>query len=345
MVISPRFPGLRRVLPSGGVRLSDPVDPLLDPLLAAPSDEDRRVAIEHLLTAVAMPVVEKVLSSRMRQFAAGARASREDLRSEVVVRLLSRLTRITASPAAPIASFRDYVAVTTCHVLDDFLRGAFPFRASVRNRVRYLLSHDARFALWEEKNGTLIGGRRQWRGRAAATAPDFAGAEAIQPVSDTRVDVLRAAVDRVFTLSGEPMALSAIVGLLVDSRADRDASAELATLRNRDPDPVERIRNVEYVRRLWKEILLLPPGQRLALLLNLRDSDGESVARLFPVVGVAGLKEIAGALDMDLATFSAMWTDLPIEDNRIAALLDVTRQQVINLRKAARARLVRRLSR
>jgi hypothetical protein len=42
---------------------------------------------------------------------------------------------------------------------------------------------------------------------------------------------------------------------------------------------------------------------------------------------------------------SALWDQLPLDDLSIAARLGVTRQQVINLRKAARARLARRTER
>ena len=40
---------------------------------------------------------------------------------------------------------------------------------------------------------------------------------------------------------------------------------------------------------------------------------------------------------------AALWNDLPLEDTAISGLLGVTRQQVINLRKVARERLVRRI--
>jgi hypothetical protein len=39
---------------------------------------------------------------------------------------------------------------------------------------------------------------------------------------------------------------------------------------------------------------------------------------------------------------AGLWHELPLDDRRIAERLAVTRQQVINLRKAARARLARR---
>jgi hypothetical protein len=41
--------------------------------------------------------------------------------------------------------------------------------------------------------------------------------------------------------------------------------------------------------------------------------------------------------------FAEIWNHLPLDDNRIAEILNLTRQQVINLRKSARERLARRM--
>ena len=46
---------------------------------------------------------------------------------------------------------------------------------------------------------------------------------------------------------------------------------------------------------------------------------------------------------MTLEEFGEIWNELPLDDKRIAALLGLTRQQVINLRKSARERLTRRM--
>jgi hypothetical protein len=53
---------------------------------------------------------------------------------------------------------------------------------------------------------------------------------------------------------------------------------------------------------------------------------------------------VAQALEMPEEQMANLWYDLPLEDAVIAQLLGCTRQQVINLRKAARARLRRRMS-
>ena len=78
-------------------------------------------------------------------------------------------------------------------------------------------------------------------------------------------------------------------------------------------------------------------------MLNLRDAGGCGCITLFPATGVATLHQLADALGMSADSFARLWNDLPLEDARIAELLGLTRQQVINARKSGRERLARRL--
>ena len=98
-----------------------------------------------------------------------------------------------------------------------------------------------------------------------------------------------------------------------------------------------------FLQRLWEELQQLPRNQRTALLLNLKDPSGFSSITLFPATGIATLRQLAEALEIGAEDFAAMWNDLPLEDARIADLLGLTRQQVINARKSGRERLSRRL--
>ncbi len=96
--------------------------------------------------------------------------------------------------------------------------------------------------------------------------------------------------------------------------------------------------------RLWTEIVALPLRQRIALLLNLRDDGGDGLS-LAPLLGIAGMREIAEQLEMPALELAALWSRLPLSDDEIAQRLSVSRQQVVNLRKSARARLARRMRR
>ena len=77
--------------------------------------------------------------------------------------------------------------------------------------------------------------------------------------------------------------------------------------------------------------------------MNLRDEDQRGAVQLFPLTGVASIRQIADTLLVPHDEFSEMWNDLPLDDESIAARMGATRQQVINLRKSARERLERRL--
>jgi hypothetical protein len=60
-------------------------------------------------------------------------------------------------------------------------------------------------------------------------------------------------------------------------------------------------------------------------------------------MGIATLRQLAAALEMSAESLAETWNELPMEDSRIAELLGLTRQQVINARKSGRERLARRL--
>jgi hypothetical protein len=98
-------------------------------------------------------------------------------------------------------------------------------------------------------------------------------------------------------------------------------------------------------RALWAEIRELPRRQRLALLLNARDPAGDSVLRLLIESHVVTAGELARALEVRESDLESLLCRLPMRDLAIADWLQLTRQQVINLRSAARDRLARRTSR
>jgi DNA-directed RNA polymerase specialized sigma24 family protein len=110
-----------------------------------------------------------------------------------------------------------------------------------------------------------------------------------------------------------------------------------------EPDQAWRLEKKIFLQRLWDELQQLPVNQRMALLLNLKDTSGGVCITLLPATGVATLRQLAETLELSAERFAELWNELPLEDTRIAELLGVTRQQVINARKSGRERLARRL--
>lgn len=162
-------------------------------------------------------------------------------------------------------------------------------------------------------------------------------------------------LDSIFKFLNAPVELDRLVTVVADLQGVKDLPQQPAAGGDEDegeqfeltPDPrVDVGREVEqriYVERLWEEICQLPLRQRAALLLNLKGAAAADAIALFPLTGVASIRQIAAALEIEAEEFASLWRELPLDDAAVAARLGVTRQQVINLRKSARERLTRRM--
>ena len=159
------------------------------------------------------------------------------------------------------------------------------------------------------------------------------------------------AVSSIFNHVGKPVEFDELVSTLaehlgirdqpIESLAEDDDALQISAVG--EPDQAWRLEKKLFLRRLWDELQQLPVNQRTALLLNLKDTGGGVCITLFPATGIASLPQLAKTLELSNESFAHLWNELPLEDARIAELLGVTRQQVINARKSGRERLARRL--
>jgi hypothetical protein len=319
----------------GRVRVSDPV---LDDVLNAPADEAREQAIAELLSTHVYWRIDRILGGRFRRTNLAA-DQRDDVRAEILLRLVHRLDQLARDPRAePLLNFADYVSVVAFNTFDDFVRRAFPAWTKLRNRVRYALRSDDRFALWEVAGIQFCGPAGSVGAAQATRIP--AEEMSLTPGAD-----LRANLAGFFQQAGGPLAFDDVVSRI--AATDRSVAEESQPVAGASTvsvgGPGEELENLQFLRELWREICELPLNQRLALLLSARDAAGESVTQFLAITGVATIRQIAATLAIDAGVFGDLWNELPLEDTRIAVILRITRQQVINLRRSARDRLARRL--
>jgi hypothetical protein len=236
------------------------------------------------------------------------------------------------------------------------MRCQFPERHAFKNRLNYLLTRLRGFALWQDENGKLLAGFAVWqRGRTPA-APGRFKQLAHEDEIVAQVHLLRStragdALAAVFDYLGGPAGFDELVSVLAAVLQIRDQPLESAD-QNQDsftfrtagePDTAWQVEKRIFLQRLWEEVRQLPRNQRAALLLNLKDAGGHGCIALFPATGIATLRQLAETLEVDAERLAELWNELPLEDARIAEMLGLTRQQVINARKSARERLTRRL--
>lgn len=337
------------------------VDPLLAPFLGNLDDAEWERLLTPLVTDHIQPVVRGVVRRRLgsawRPHAEAGDPGFADVGAEALVRVIARLRAMTTGEH-PIADLRAYVAVTTFHACDDYLRRKYPQRARLKNRLRYALTHAAGLALWSSPAGDWLAGLAGWRAQPPAgdasqrqrlTEDPRAFVEAARPMPDLRGTDAFTLLPRLLRLVGQPIELDALVSVVAELWDVHDATpdAHLDEMVERRPDlrpgVATAVERRLYLERLWAEIRALPLRQRVAVLLSLRDEVGGGILSLFPFTGVATLRDLAGALEMSSPAFAALWNELPLDDVVIAGRLGLTRQQVINLRKSARERLARRM--
>jgi RNA polymerase sigma factor (sigma-70 family) len=333
--------------------------------LQATTEAESERLLALLISDHAAPIIRETIGYKLGLFAHRAGGGRhdpqaEDIYQDVVVHLLARLNECKASPQeSAIGNLRGYVAVATYHACYRHLRRKYPQRHMLKNRLRYLLTHQAGFALWEDEDGDMCAGFAAWRSSQAARGADDLrrlvreGQAVVPPAAlteEARRERPAELLAAIFNYVGGPLRLDELVNAVAELWGITDRPAEVAENEAqiaRLPDPrasveVEAERRT-FLQRLWSEILQLPARQRAALLLNLRDAHGRDCIAMFPLTGIASVRQIAAALELPAAQLAELWKHLPLDDASIAARLALTRQQVINLRKSARARLARRM--
>jgi hypothetical protein len=318
-----------------------PAPPFFDLLacfLACEDAAESERLLERLVCEQAEQVVSRIVASRIPP------ASAEDVRHEIFAGLIARLREMKEGGAeTEILDFSAYAAVAAFHGCKEYFRQCYPLRYRLRNRLRYLLTKERRFALWLDAGGEWICGLRQWRPgwspRKSGEELDSAG-----ELSWSSSREAAAVVAQIFEDSGAAVPFDELVGAVAHRWGITDRPEQSAAEPAAGAQIETALQNRSWLKRLWEEIAELPARQRIALLLNLRDDHGGSALMLLPATGVASLRQIAAALEMEAEALARIWNDLPLADQQIAAQLKLTRQQVINLRKSARERLGRRLA-
>jgi len=340
------------------------IDILLQPLLLAASEEQANDLLSQLITTEVEPVVKGVIRYKLHfnSHSAAEQAEAEDIRQEVVMQLLGELQKLRRQPEThSIADVRGLAAMIAHRTCSRWMRGHFPERHALKNRLHYLLMRQRGFALWRNERHKQMAGFAAWQGRDETATRDQLNSlsdnarlltriRSLQPgkqQSDAS-DVLAA----IFNHLGAPVEFDQLVGALAALLNVRDQPVESSDQNENivesmaasgERDTAWQVEKRIFLQRLWEEIRQLPLNQRQALLLNLKDDKGRGCLALFPAAGIANIRQLAETVGMEAEEFGELWQELPLEDARIAERFQLTRQQVINSRKSARERLMRRL--
>ena len=338
-------------------------DALLLPFLQARDQSTAERLLTQLIQEHADPIIAKILKSKLRVSLDGAQGNQEnqdalEIASELRTALIGDLRAVQQHPdQRSITSFRDYVAVKTYSACADYFRQRNPRRRRLKDLLRHQLNQNPQFALWKANNNHWYAGLSRWSGTARAatlSGPLPSSATILEMFSMKHAQEVQPAelLTAIFERGGRPVEFECVVALAAEVWNITDAPMESVDNPDykQDGEAINSTPGIDvlleqrlYLEKLWTEVCELPVLQRAALLLNLRDAQGGSAIFFIPHLGIASLQQIAEILELPEEEFLMLWSDLPLDDLRIAQMLGITRQQVINLRKTARERLVRRM--
>ena len=289
-------------------------------------------------------VIAAVLAGHFRGRHRGgsiAGVDEEDLRAIARGRVLERLQ---TKDAAPIDDLQAYAARVAHVVWAEHCRAGQPARTRFLDQVRYFIENDESedaVARWNDTAGVPVCGFVRWRGKRATTRLDIAEpavAEITNAVARRRA---RSAVRQLFRAAASPIAVRDVndfLGRLLDEALEQQRAAAVRNAPATAAAPHGEIFHRENLRWLWAELGALPRRQRVAFVLH------ATVTKEFDYEGIASIREVAALLEMEAEHLAECWFRIPLDDRTIADVLSATRQEVINLRKAARVTLGRRLA-
>jgi DNA-directed RNA polymerase specialized sigma24 family protein len=338
-----------------------PPETLLEQWLREPDKDHAAALLDCLVSRYADPLIRRIVSFKLasvgNRYGGIQRADVDDVASNALVQLLGRLDRLKSGEGQPaVRNFSGYVAVTGYNACNEYFRARKPAWLSLSMKLRYLMTHSPRLALWDTAEGQEVCGFERSRGRTPVSDTASLGdarSKFRQSSDPSRLSTGELA-EAILQAAGAPIVFDAFVEIAADWSGVKEAQVQsLDKDRDEEAKPWERLPDSQataetklidrhYLERLWAEICALPIPHRKALLLNLNDGAGGDI-QLFVHLGIASVEQIAKALEMMPMEFAMLWNELPLDDTRIGRELGISRQDVANRRSAARKKLARQM--
>jgi len=323
---------------------------MLDAYFNAASGSERESALEQIRRFV-QPVLTRSIRAKLNvSMSNGDRSHLNqdalDLAADTELLFFSRLETLRQNGESDhIENLEGYVRQVAQNAFNRYLRSRYPVRSRLRNQIRYILLHDPKLRIEPSDEGVFV---CRTMDVDSTVSNDQTQPISLDPLRSRAFELsLPALVVSALELADRPLPLEHLVsivfelkGLSEQHQVDEETAFNITGTAENQASSMEQH---ELLQKIWEELGQMPIMHRRALLLNLTDRRGESLIQELPMVRVASIRSIADILEIPHEAFADLWNQLPLDDNRIAELFGLTRQQVINLRHSARSRLKRSL--
>lgn len=332
------------------------LDALLERFGREEDDRKANQILDDIFRRHGAEAIRRSVERALGRTRAAAFEDADDLIGEVSLNLVERLRRWRDNRGSKVDSFQAYTESVARNAVHNRMQKEQPLRSKLIANLRYAVASSPRLCSWRNRNGiTVIGLSESGRSESSGSEllsrllEDPRNLALVLGMSDGRImSNLRSILTGLIEVLGHPVPFYTAVNLIASARelADGRPMAESqfeVGLIDRMIDTAQSAEVSAIVQEelltLWLAIRELPPLQRAALLLNLRDSLGRGVIALLLETRIASLSEIARAVAMPEAELVERWDSLPLDDRSIAARYGITPVQVVSHRRNARARL------
>lgn len=254
-----------------------------------------------------------------------------DVYQDVLTRIWER---IGEGAVDDVADLKAYATTVAYNLWSDYLRRRNPRRTSLKNRLRYFLSHAPEYTLWEGPENALWCGLRAWR--YGTVAVDHSRIQRVRddvswlppqakPLERFSYADWNRFASAAFAGLGGAISFDDLVALAakvlevredridsIDADADGDrAVGELADRVRLTPEAAAELRGT--IERLWMAVKDLRADYRCAYLLNI-PGPGKSRGdiEVFVELGLVRIPEIGAALGLNDGQYLAAWSALPL---------------------------------
>jgi DNA-directed RNA polymerase specialized sigma24 family protein len=333
-------------------------DVLLHSFLLAPDEASAKAELDTLLQTEAMTIIHKVINQRLGVasisrnpgFIDERDLDAQDLRQQTLMTLTGHLWQVYAAPEKNrIGAFRAYVAGASFNTWRAAVRDETPLWTRLSFRLAYLCRESAGqtgITKWlDAKHGSLVG-FALWRQKRVAPLLHFDLIEqnSIEDLPSPATPLPEIAA-WALQQAGGPLPWNdfvtgvAFILQVKDQRVSLDRRNLESLLRPQPPEPPiqgESL-NRDRLKNFWEQLQRLDRKERAVLLLKAEDLLD------FELAQVATLQDLAASLGISSTQILSLLPSLPLDDQKIARLLGIRRQTVVNLRSQARFTLRRRM--
>lgn len=158
---------------------SNESDALLRPFLQATDEAEAQELLAALVTDHAEPIIRGIVGHKLHVHLDSTghtpqNHAAEEIYGEALFQVIRRLHSLKVDAAnKTINSFHSYVSVIAHTACYTYLREKYPQRHRLKNRLRYILAHHTRFALWRSDENEWICGFVESRDQKTALSPKW----------------------------------------------------------------------------------------------------------------------------------------------------------------------------